>query len=300
MKSNIFTLHSKLLSLFVFCFFLIFFAVIHASNVKELHSVKWLDVIGEGGIALITLSWLLVTLHTRPKGKLTTLLFVGIMMVHISMFLDLLDEFYRYQDSHQWMSRFEAIPAVLGLILMSLALFHWHREQQIINNRLIKSERFYREHSFYDFVTGLYSASYMKMQIQSELNHLNNENTPFCVSLIDIKSFEPYLRQHGVTAANTLLSDIGSLIQVNIRKSDLVCRYAGDLYIVLMPNTQLSQSKLINQHVVKMIQQHVLYLSSTSSYSDVHHATIQARQGDDVEHLLQRINALLQQEKKAA
>ena len=202
------------------------------------------------------------------------------------------------EKMHQWMSRFEAIPAVLGLILMSLALFHWHREQQIINNRLIKSERFYREHSFYDFVTGLYSASYMKMQIQSELNHLNIENTPFCVSLIDIKSFEPYLRQHGVTAANTLLSDIGSLIQVNIRKSDLVCRYAGDLYIVLMPNTQLSQSKLINQHVVKMIQQHVLYLSSASSYSDVHHTTIQATQGDDVERLLQRLNALLQQEKR--
>lgn len=300
MKSNIFKLHRTLFALFITIFTVIILTVALLSNLKPLADIKWLDVIGEGGIALITLCWLLVTLHTRPKGKLTLLLFIGIMMVHFSMLLDLLDEFYRYKSHFQWMSRVEAIPAVLGLIIMSFALVYWHREQHIINNRLIKSERFYREHSFYDFVTGLYSASYMKKQIQSELYHYNNDNTPFCLSLIDIKAFDVYLREHGVEAANSLLSDIGSLIQVNIRKSDLVCRYAGDLFIVLMPNTQLCQSHLINQHVANMIRQHVLYLNSLSTYSDINHTTIQVEQGDNVDSLLQRLNRCLEVQKKAA
>ncbi len=300
MKITNLTLHKHLVFAFFTCLLLLVSSFIHMSNAKPVASIKWLDVIGEGGIAVITLCWLIVTLYTRPKGKLTTLLFIGISMVHFSMLLDLLDEFFRYKNEYAWFSRLEAIPAVLGLVMMSFALYYWHKEQQIINNRLIKSERFYREHSFYDMISGLYSASYMKKQIAAELVHFNTHNTPFCISVFDIKSFNLYLREQGRLSANKLLHDIASLIQVNIRDSDLACRYAGDRFIVLMPNTKQHQAQVINTHVANMVKQHVLYFDNKTLFNAIHQSSIEVTRGDDVTSLLMRLNHTLTLQKQVA
>jgi diguanylate cyclase (GGDEF)-like protein len=270
------------------------------SEQKPLDSIQWVDLIGEAGIALITLCWLIVTLISRPKGLVTTLLFMGILMVHCSMMLDMFDEFLYYKPNYDWFSKFEAIPAVLGLIVMSVALFYWQKEQAMLNNRLIKSERFYREHSFYDLVTGLYSAGYMKKQIEAELNNLEKHSIPFCISIFDIKSFSAFSREQGITQANKLLNDIGSLIQVNIRPTDLACRYAADRFIVLLPNTELAMSHSVTEQVLKMVNQHASNHTDFTRFSDLHSCSMQVDPNDSLDSILTTLNNQLISSKKAA
>lgn len=267
---------------------------------KDFSEINWLDTLGEGGITLMTLAWLIATLLSRPKGKVTTLLFLGIGAMHISMLLDFLDEFFRFNASITWLTSLEAFPAVFGMMLMSLALYFWHQEQALINHSLQKRERFYREHSLYDFISGLYAAKYMKRQIENELSHFKKYNTPFCLAIFDVKGFSHYNREFGNHCANHLLSDIGHIVAVNIRQSDLACRYAADRFIILFPQTELTQAKQIAQQVNNLLEQHVSYQHEQIVRTEVNWTCIVANKQLDVTDNLNKLNHQLSKQKKMA
>ena len=68
-------------------------------NGKPFAIISGLDIVGEGSVVLLTLGWIVAVLASRPPGKVTSLLIVGLVFFLFSMTLDLLDEFLRYPDS---------------------------------------------------------------------------------------------------------------------------------------------------------------------------------------------------------
>jgi GGDEF domain-containing protein len=216
--------------------------------------LDWLDATGEGGITLMTLIWIFFTLVSRPAGRVTNLLFIGLTFTHISMLLDFLDEFLRYPEQWAWLTTIESLPAPIGMVIMTFALYHWHQEQNIINNQLRRTERFYREHSLTDFTTGLYSADYMKNQIVLELNHAKAQQSSFSLAMFDIRHFSQFNHHYGFEHGDTLLREIAQLIKMNIRDGDLACRYASDRFIVLMPNTDNKTAQEISTQTKKSIE----------------------------------------------
>lgn len=231
---------------------------------KPYHEVDWLDAIGEGGITLMTVIWLFFILISRPAGRVTNLLFIGLTLTHVSMLLDFLDEFLRYPDEWSWLLAVESLPAPLGMAIMSFALYHWHKEQMAINNQLRRTERFYREHSLTDFTTGLYSADYMKNQIKLEINSVKNQGRFFALMMFDIRQFSQFNFHYGFEHGDILLREVAQLITMNIRDGDLACRYASDRFIVLMPNTSKETADEISKQTQRSIE-HLAYKSGNTS-----------------------------------
>ncbi|NOU49172.1 diguanylate cyclase [Pseudoalteromonas sp. JBTF-M23] len=301
-QQSFFKLHKPLWVLLAIVIPTTILTVASNSTLKNTDAVDWIDCICEGGIAFMTLLWLIATLLSRPKGNVTLLLFFGLSAMHISMLMDFLDEFYRFDSANTWLSAFEAFPAFIGMILMSFAMYFWYQEQQILNFMLLKKERFYREYGLTDFISGLYRAEYMKQQIDKELLALKHHNIPFCIALIDIKEFSVFNEKYGVTKANSLLADVGQIILLNLRDSDLACRYASDRFIVLMPNTNLSTAKQVINQVADRVSNHRPYAQGhlISGSNDVHWLCEQAHKGEQQASLLARINAQLNTQKSAA
>ncbi|MBD1582131.1 GGDEF domain-containing protein [Pseudoalteromonas sp. S16_S37] len=302
MQQSFFKLHKSLWVILSVIIPLTILTVISNSTLKSFATIDWVDCIGEGGIAFMTLLWLVATLLSRPKGKVTLLLFFGLSALHISMLMDFLDEFYRFDSANTWLSAFEAFPAFIGMILMSFAMYFWYQEQQILNFMLLKKERFYREYGLTDLISGLYRAEYMKQQIDKELLALDHHNIAFCIALIDIKDFSAFNAKYGVTKANSLLADVGQIILLNLRDTDLVCRYASDRFIVLMPNTNLTTAKQVISQVADRVSNHKPYAQgdSISGCNDVHWLCVQAQKGEQQKGILARINEQLNTQKSAA
>ncbi len=232
--------------------------------VKPYAELDFFDAAGEGGITLMTLIWIFFTLASRPSGRVTKLLFIGLTFMHISMLLDFLDEFIRYPDGHAWLTTIESLPAPIGMVIMSWALYQWHQEQNAINKQLRRSERFYREHSLIDFTTSLYSAEYMKNQIKNELITSKAQHSSFSLFMLDIRQFSYFNLHYGYEHGDSLLREVAQLIQMNIRDGDLACRYASDRFIVLMPNTDKKTAQEIAQQTKQAIE-HLAYKSGNSS-----------------------------------
>jgi diguanylate cyclase (GGDEF)-like protein len=261
-------------------------------TLKNKSEFDWVDAIGEGGITLMTLIWIFFTLLSRPSGRVTNLLFIGLTLTHVSMLLDFMDEFLYYPADWAWITTVESLPAPLGMIMMTFALYHWHQEQNIINSQLRRTERFYREHSLIDFVTGLYSADYMKNQINIEVTNTQSQHSFFSLMMLDIQQFSKFNLDYGYKHGDILLREIAQLITMNIRDGDLACRYASDRFIVLMPNTLLKTAEEITQQTQNSIENLAYKLDKTSQaiYPKVNTCTHQYRGWHSFDEVLADMN----------
>ena len=180
-------------------------------------------------------------------------------------------------------------------------MYYWSHEQHVLNHLLTKKERFYRTHGLHDFITGLYRADYMKRQIEQELCGLSQSSQCFCVALFDIKGFAHFNLQHGSLRANNLLFDIGQIITLNLRNTDLACRFASDRFIVLLPKTNHLEATYITEQVAKMVAQHTPYdLNQTiTGFSQLHCHCVEATNTDTLTTLLFQLNEGLAQQKRA-
>ena len=120
-------------------------AYLGTGTLKALSEWNWTDIGGEGGSALLVLVWIGLLLKSRPAGQVTTLLFYGLACLFFSLWMDTLDEFVQLPETIAWDKWLESGPMPVGFILMTLGIYHWHREQLAISGQMEKRERLFRE-----------------------------------------------------------------------------------------------------------------------------------------------------------
>lgn len=273
-------------------------------DIKRWAQINWLDVISEGGAALLALVWLLLILHSRPNGRVTQWLSIGLSCIFLASFQDWLDEFIAFPVSAFWDHWVESGLMPIGLGLLTFGIYHWHQEQLTINEQLRKRERLFRDHRGLDFITQLNGATYLRKLLEQELHHSRQNNLPLALILIDVDFFDATNRRYGHAEGDRLLQTLGELIILNIRRNDLLCRYAGDRFALVLPNTTRSLAEKISQEIALAIQ-HFAFKTSVQGESIFHSASTgiaiagdTLQQPDTTEDLLQRATRNLLQAKE--
>ena len=116
-------------------------------DLKAASEWVWLDILGEGGSALLALVWIGLVLAARRAGDQPAGAGAGGVF---SWWIDSLDEFIRMPDTVHWDHWLESVPMPIGLVLLTLGIYHWHREQLAISAQMEKRERLFREHRQFD------------------------------------------------------------------------------------------------------------------------------------------------------
>jgi len=236
---------------------------------KAFSDIDWLDVIGEGGSALAMGIWMVLILASRPAGRVTNLLSLGLGFMFIAMWQDAMDEFIKTPDSMIWEQGIESVAMPFGIALLTYGLFHWYSEQVAINEQLHKRERLFREHRFIDRITQLGRVDFLKEHLNTLLqasaeNSLPNQNVSnHCLIIADIDRFADFNRLHGHKEGDSVLHEIAEVLLLNLRADDFICRYAGDRFAILLPETSLSDAKKIAEELQKAVQ-HFAYKHKTS------------------------------------
>lgn len=224
-----------------------------SGDMKSSTQWNWLDIVGEGGLALLALTWLLLILHSRPTGRVTQLLSLGLGAIFIAGFQDWLDEFIHFPDNALWDHWLESGLMPIGLVLLTLGIYHWHKEQLSINEQLRKREQLFREHRGLDFTTNLNGADYLRKQLTQTLTAQNNADTALALLLIDVDNFRDINRRYGHQQGDHFLQALGELLLLNIRRHDLLCRYAGDRFALVLPNTGHLVAETIAQEITAAV-----------------------------------------------
>jgi diguanylate cyclase (GGDEF)-like protein/PAS domain S-box-containing protein len=105
-----------------------------------------------------------------------------------------------------------------------------------------KLQKILHEQAIQDPLTGLYNRRYMEEALKQEIARASRENRLFSIVMIDMDNLKTLNDLHGHTIGDQALKKLGKLIKDMTRTEDIVCRYGGDEFLIILHNTNEEQA----------------------------------------------------------
>ena len=99
-----------------------------------------------------------------------------------------------------------------------------------------------QEQSIRDPLTGLYNRRYLEETLERELLRAKRARHPVSVIMVDIDHFKKFNDNYGHEAGDFILQAVARTIQKSVRAEDIVCRYGGEEFTVILPGLELKKA----------------------------------------------------------
>lgn len=114
-----------------------------------------------------------------------------------------------------------------------------------------------------DSLTGLRNRRHFDKKITMEFRRSRREQTPLAVVMLDIDHFKPINDEYGHLAGDEAIKYVAASIKGALRRpSDIACRYGGEEFALILPNTDAEGAKLVSETIRKSIAKHAIKTSS--------------------------------------
>lgn len=99
-----------------------------------------------------------------------------------------------------------------------------------------------QEQAIRDPLTNVYNRRYMAEFLDQEIARAARENYPVSIAIMDMDHFKQFNDNYGHRCGDTVLQAFANFLVEHTRKSDVVCRYGGEEFVIVMPNAPLEAS----------------------------------------------------------
>jgi diguanylate cyclase (GGDEF)-like protein len=130
------------------------------------------------------------------------------------------------------------------------------REEELLETTKILNmmNRFLEKVSSHDPLTNLYNRRYFDQFLETEWENINRDKLPLSLLMIDIDFFKKYNDEYGHQAGDNVLKQFANLLSdVVTRSRDVVSRYGGEEFAVILPNTDNKGALHIAEAICKKI-----------------------------------------------
>jgi diguanylate cyclase (GGDEF)-like protein/PAS domain S-box-containing protein len=156
------------------------------------------------------------------------------------------------------------------------------------------------EQALRDPLTGVYNRRYLDATFERELSGAKRKDYPIMIMMMDIDHFKTINDTYGHKAGDQVLITLADLLLSMFRQNDIVCRYGGDEFLVIMPESSLEGA----QYRAEILRQDFAALSI--QYGDmILHATISIgiagypQHGDTLDAIIQSADVAIYAAKEA-
>ena len=106
-----------------------------------------------------------------------------------------------------------------------------------------------------DSMTGLLNYRGFTKKLDEETGRALRYAQPLSLMMIDVDHFKIYNDNHGHPCGNLLLENLAKLFSVNLRSSEAICRYGGDEFGVILPNTDGEKAVVVGEKLRELVTQ---------------------------------------------
>jgi diguanylate cyclase (GGDEF)-like protein len=132
---------------------------------------------------------------------------------------------------------------VLGLLADQAAL-------AIVNARL---HEMVKRQAITDQLTGLPNRRAFDVRLDSEIKRSNRYNHKFSLMMIDVDHFKSVNDTYGHLVGDKVLKTVGRKLATSTRDTDMVARYGGDEFAIILPETTLQQANMLAEKFANII-----------------------------------------------
>ncbi|HYY97394.1 MAG TPA: sensor domain-containing diguanylate cyclase, partial [Pyrinomonadaceae bacterium] len=108
--------------------------------------------------------------------------------------------------------------------------------------------------SITDPLTGLVNRRYLEERLQEELERSKRHRFAMSFLMVDIDDFKNYNDQHGHQAGDLALEMTAQCLKTALRSADVAARYGGEEFSILLPQTGLSEARVIAERIRRRIE----------------------------------------------
>jgi len=155
-------------------------------------------------------------------------------------------------------------PALLALHRFDGAAFTDHDREAartvspLLATALDNLRRFSRaeELSITDSLTGVYNYRYLRSALDKEVARARRFGEKFSIIMLDVDHLKDYNDLHGHLRGSEVLRRLAQLVLTQLRGADVVAKYGGDEFVVILPQTDRAGAGILAERIRSAIEQH--------------------------------------------
>jgi diguanylate cyclase (GGDEF)-like protein len=169
-------------------------------------------------LSMVTLTLLIVAFKNKGVTELI-IFFAGVMAVTIS-------RIYIFFSSETVTILFYVATGI-GYLLIAYSV--------IKLGQYLRSVKMLEHTAFYDPLTKAYNRNFIEEYIKEEMKKARRLNEEFCLLLIDLNDFKQVNDKYGHNAGDVVLKKVVDKLRMSLREYDMIARWGGDEFLVVLP-----------------------------------------------------------------
>ncbi len=169
------------------------------------------------------------------------------------------------------------------------------------NEKLRDSVQATIEMAVTDSLTGLNNRRYFDTHLQGMFEKAVGRKKPISLIMCDIDHFKAVNDQHGHDVGDEVIREFARRIRKNVRNLDLACRYGGEEFVVVMPDTDIALARIVAERIRSEVAAHPFIIAGRATLPVTVSLGVACIDGenDAPEKLLKRADVALYHAKRA-
>lgn len=147
-----------------------------------------------------------------------------------------------------------------------------------------------------DMLTQMHNRYHIMNELSNEISRSNRYKNPLSLIMYDIDHFKNVNDTYGHDVGDAILVALSTLIKNNLREVDIIGRYGGEEFLIILPNTILDHAKNHAQRLRSLVEKH--------SFETIGHITIsmgilEIKPAENIHEIFKRVDDLLYDSKNS-
>lgn len=121
-----------------------------------------------------------------------------------------------------------------------------------IKNSKTFEDTLFKAHT--DSLTGLWNYGYFQYRLDEEIVNAQSQNQNVSLMMIDVDDFKKFNDTYGHLHGDKALREIGLTVKESCRKVDILCRYGGEEFSLILPSINADEAAFLGERIRESVQ----------------------------------------------